>query len=68
MQATLDTRSALETELNEAIKSGQLQLFSSRKSMPAAAWWALRRCCAGNIRSAAWCHRANSLGWQKRPA
>ncbi|TXC65966.1 GGDEF domain-containing protein [Piscinibacter aquaticus] len=41
---------------------------SRRSTWPAAVRWAPRRCCAGTIRSMAWCRRASSCRWWSTPA
>ena len=68
MQAAVDARAAMESDLRAALAQSPVRACITSRWSVAAAWSpAPRRWCAGAIRRAAWCRPGSSFRWPSRP-
>ena len=69
MDAQMQERRRLELDLRKALAAEQFELhYQPLIDIGSGTVRASRRCCAGTIRSAAWCRRTNSFRWPRRSA
>jgi predicted signal transduction protein with EAL and GGDEF domain len=68
METAVLERAALERDLRLAVRERQFLLHYQPQVLAPDASRAPKFWCAGNIRAAAWCRRASSLPWRRKPA